>query len=169
MNAAGRLLASIRPAEERDLPAINDIYNFYVRTSTCTYQVEDETAEARLRWFRNHSALLPVFVAEREGQIVAWSSLSHYHARAGYRYTVENSIYVRDDCRRAGLGAQLLAHLVEEARRHGYHAIIAGISADQIASVELHRKFQFVEVGRLLEVGFKFDRWLDVVYLERIV
>ncbi len=156
----------IRPAAEADLSSINDIYNFYVDHSTCTYQTQPETMADRAAWFTAHGEGYPVFVAERDGKIVGWGSISRFHPRAGYRFAVENSIYLRKDSRRMGIGARLLELLIRESRRLGYHTIIAGISAEQIASIELHRKFGFIEAGRLREVGYKFDQWLDVIYMQ---
>lgn len=160
---------SIRPATAGDLERINEIYNHYVHHSTCTYQTEPETIESRRAWFESHGKLHPIFVAERNGEVAGWASLSRFHPRAAYGRTVENSIYIHDQARRCGLGAALLRRLVDDARDLGHHTIIAGISADQSASVELHRKFGFTEAARLREVGFKFGQWLDVVYLQLIL
>jgi len=107
-----------------------------------------------------------VTVAKVNGRIVGWGSLSAYHARSAYRYTVENSVYVDHAFHRCGIGAALLRDLIERARVLGYHAIIAGIDGDQTASIGLHAKFGFEQVGHLREVGFKFDCWLDVIYME---
>ena len=156
----------IRTANETDLAAINDIYNFYVDHSTCTYQTQAETMADRKAWFAAHGKSYPIFVAERNGEIVGWGSISRFHPRAGYRFAVENSIYLRKDSLRMGIGARLLELLIQESRRLGYHTIIAGISGEQTASIELHRKFGFTEAGRLREVGYKFDQWLDVIYMQ---
>lgn len=157
----------IRTATSADLAAINEIYNHYVVESTCTYQTEPSTLAERAAWFAEHGAAHPVTVADRSGEVVAWASLSPYQTRCGYRFTAETSVYVRHDLHRAGLGSGLLADLLERARALGYHSLIAGISADQTASIALHEKFGFVSCGRLREVGYKFERWLDVVYMQR--
>ena len=156
----------IRPATAGDLDAINAIYNHYVTRSTCTYQTELETADARAKWFAEHGPEHPVIVAVEKGEVVAWASLSPVHSRCAYRHTVEDSIYVRHDARGRGIGSRLLLTLIERARYLGHHTIVAHISADQDASVALHRKHGFAEMGRLREVGLKFDRWLDVVYMQ---
>lgn len=159
----------IRPATLADLPAINDIYNHYVLHSTCTYQEEPSTADERSAWFAAHGPQYPVTVAEASGQVVGWGSLSRFHPRSAYRRTVENSVYVRRDLHRRGIGRALLDDLVGRAASLGHHTILALISADQVPSVTLHRTFGFVEVALLKEVGFKFGRWLDVVYMQRMV
>lgn len=160
---------AIRPATETDLAAINDIYNHYVLHSTCTYQEEPEPLDGRQLWFRNHGERHPVIVAESDGQVVGWGSLSPYHTRSAYRRTVENSVYVHHRHYRRGIGSLLLQELIVCARALGHHAIIAGIDAEQTASVGLHAKFQFVKVGQLKQLGFKFGRWLDVIYMELIL
>jgi L-amino acid N-acyltransferase YncA len=161
--------ATIRPATEADLNAINDIYNYYVLHSTCTYQEEPEPLEVRRQWFRQHGGQYPILVAELEGRVLGWGSLSAYHPRSAYRRTVENSVYVHHQHHRRGLGSQLLDELIACARALGHRAIIAGIDAGQTASVALHAKFQFEQVGYFKHVGSKFGRWLDVVYLERLL
>jgi phosphinothricin acetyltransferase len=159
----------IRPAVERDLVPINDIYNHYVLNSTCTYQEEPEHIDGRRRWFDSHGANHPVIVAEADGQVVGWGSLSAYHGRSAYRRTVEDSIYVHYQHHRRGLGALLLENLIARARSLGHWAVIAGIDSEQAASVALHSKFEFEKVGHFRQVGFKFGRWLDVIYMELLI
>jgi phosphinothricin acetyltransferase len=157
---------TIRPATETNLPAINDIYNHYVLYSTCTYQEEPETMEDRRRWFSRHGEKHPVIVAVEDGRVVGWGSLSPYHARSAYRFTVENCVYVHHDRHRHGIGSVLLEELIVCARKLGHRSIIAGIDGGQAASVALHSKFNFEKVGHLKNVGFKFGSWLDVIYME---
>jgi phosphinothricin acetyltransferase len=159
----------IRPATESDLIAINDIYNHYVLHSTCTYQEEPEPLDARRLWFAQHGGQHPVIVAQAGGQVVGWGSLSPYHARCAYRHTVENSLYVHHQHLRRGIGSLLLQELILRARALGCRAIIAAIDAGQTASVALHAKFRFDKVGHFKQVGFKFGRWLDVIYMELIL
>lgn len=160
---------AIRLATESDLARINDIYNHYVSHSTCTYQDEPESIEDRRDWFNHHGEKHPVTVAEANGQVVGWGSLTPYHARSAYRFTVENSVYVHHQHHRCGVGSALLQDLIVRARTLGHRAIIAGIDAEQNPSVFLHAKFGFQKVGHLRQVGFKFDRWLDVIYMELLL
>lgn len=161
----------IRPATREDLPGILEIYNDAVRTTTATYDYEPRTLEHRQAWFDDHvKGDYAVFVAENEtGQIVGWSALNRYHDRMGYRFTSENSVYVAAAHRGHGIGKLLLAPLIEAARRRGLHAILAVIDAENEASVRLHASFGFQKVGLFKQVGFKFDRWLDVIYMELIL
>lgn len=175
MTGGGRIISilmvpiHIRPAALADLAAVNAIYNHFVLHSVCTYQEEPSTADERAAWFAAHGPKHPVVVAEREGEIIGWGSLSKFHPRSAYGRTVENSVYVRHDLHRQGIGRALLADLVERANDAGHHTILALIDTEQRGSIAMHEKMGFVEVGRLREVGFKFGRWLDVVHLQRMV
>jgi phosphinothricin acetyltransferase len=159
----------IRPAARSDLSAVNEIYNYYVLHSTCTYQEEPETIASRRQWFGRHGAKHPVVVAEVNDEVVGWGSLSAYHPRSAYRRTVENSVYVHHQHHRRGMGSLLLKDLIVRARAFGHHAIIAGIDAEQAGSVALHDRFGFQKVGQFRQVGFKFRRWLDVIYMELVL
>lgn len=160
---------ALRPAAESDLGAINDIYNYYVLHSTCTYQEVPESIDDRRRWFQNHGPRHPVIVAEIDGELAGWGALSAYHPRSAYRNTVEISVYVHHGHHRKGIGSLLVRDLLTRARALGHRAVIALIDAEQRHSVALHARFQFREVGRLQEVGFKFNRWLDVIYMELLL
>jgi phosphinothricin acetyltransferase len=159
----------LRFATPQDLVAINDIYNHYVLNSTCTYQTERETIDARHAWFAGHGPQHPVTVFEQAGQVIAWGSLSPFHPRAAYARTVENSVYVHHAHQRRGIGRIVLADLIERASALGHHTIVALISADQAPSVALHEQLGFTKVAELKEVGHKFGRWLDVVYMQKML
>ena len=161
--------ATIRDARREDCGAMTAIYNHYVRTSTCTFALEDEPLAERQRWFDAHGPRHPIVVAEERGEVIGWASLSSWNPRGAYARTVESSIYLRDDRRGRGLGRLLLADLVARAAALGHHTVLAGVSADQDASLALHRALGFVEVARMRELGWKFDRWIDVVFLQRML
>ena len=156
----------IRLARESDLAAINAIYNHYVLHSTCTYQLTPETAEARLAWFQTHGKEHPVTVAEIDSEVVGWGALNRYHPREAYARTVENSLYIRHDQQRRGIGRALLADQIERARALGHHAFLAGISSEQTASIALHEAFGFQKAAHLRELGWKQGQWLDVIYMQ---
>jgi L-amino acid N-acyltransferase YncA len=156
----------IRSATLEDLPAINDIYNYFVLNSTCTYQEQPEQMHDRHAWFAAHGPAHPITVALLAGEVVGWASLSPYHKRAAYRHTVENSVYVAHTHHNRGIGRLLLADLIDRAKNIGHHTIIAAIDGEQRVSVALHVKLGFEEVGRMRQLGFKFGRWLDVHYLQ---
>lgn len=162
---------SIRPAHVEDLRAILDIYNEAVLNTTASYDYEPHTLEQRTRWFEQHQQQdLPVLVAVNEaGAIIGWGSLSKYREKIGYRYTVEHSVYVARDQRRLGAGRLIVMALVDAARQLGKHVIIGGIDADNQASLKLHQSLGFEQVAHLKQVGYKFDRWLDVIFVQRIL
>jgi L-amino acid N-acyltransferase YncA len=161
----------LRLAAQADLPAINEIYNYYVDRSTCTYQTEHETLEGRQAWFVEHPPdKYPVIVADlaerADDAVVGWGSLSKFRPRAAYGPTVEASIYIHHEFHRRGLGRLLLLDLIQRARAAGYHSLIGGASADQTASLALQESLGFQRVAHLREVGYKFGRWLDVIYFQ---
>lgn len=160
----------IRLATVGDLSAINDIYNHYVRTSTTTYQETESSMEERIEWFTSRETRHVVTVAEIDlhgvSAVVGWASLNVFRARSAYRFSTENSVYVHKDHFRKGIGNALLADSIVRAREHGFRTIIAGIDADQTASIAIHAKHGFVECGRMKQVGYKFDHWLDVVFMQ---
>jgi phosphinothricin acetyltransferase len=159
----------VRPATPADLPAINDIYNHYVLHSTATYQDEPDPLEARRAWFDRHGPDHPITVAEADGRIVGWGSLSPFHARSAYRRTVEDSVYVHHEHHRQGIGRVLLEDLIARAAQIGHHTIIGLIDGSQAPSIALHERLGFTRVAHLREVGFKFERWLDVVYVQLVI
>jgi L-amino acid N-acyltransferase YncA len=160
----------IRSAVRSDVPAILDIYNEAVLNTTASYDYEPSTLETRLAWYDAHiEHNYPVFVAEEQDCVVGWSSLSEFRSRAGYRFTGENSIYVAPECRGRGIGKLLMPPLVDAGHRLGLRAIIAAVDAENAVSVHLHELFGFQRVAYLKQVGFKFGRWLDVVYLELLL
>ena len=167
----GEVEMMIRPATCADLPDILDIYNEAVLNTTATYDYEPSTLEARETWFDEHARdHYPVFVAHNgDGRVVGWSSLSKFRPRVGYRFTGEDSVYVAADQRGRGIGKLLMPPLIDGARRLGLHALMAGIDADGQASLRLHARFGFQPVAHLKQVGRKFGRWLDVIYMELLL
>ena len=159
----------IRDARMDDLAAINGIYNHYVLTSTCTLQLDPCTHIERAEWFLAHGGRYPAVVGEVEGEIVGWASLSPYHARPGYRPTVEDSVYVRHDRRARGVGSKLLAELLGRASAFGHHTVIGMIGSDQPPSLALHERFDFEKVGHLREVGEKLGQRVDVVFMQKML
>jgi L-amino acid N-acyltransferase len=163
-------MPTIRDAAPDDLAAINAIYNFYVARSTCTYDRDPRPDDAATAWLAAHDAPHPVTVAiDDAGAVIGWAALSAFRPRWGYRHTVEDTVYVRDDHHGRGTGSALLADLVARARALGHHAIVAAISADQAASVRLHERAGFRQVALLPQVGHKFDRWLDLAMLQLLL
>ena len=163
-------MVTIRTAREEDLPAILDIYNHIILNTAAVYHYQPHTMEMRKAWYDSRiEGGYPVFVAESEGKVVGFSSYGPFRPWPGYKYTVENSVYVADGQRGKGIGALLMAPLIEHARGKDMHAIIAVIDADNDASVQLHRRFGFEVVGQFRQVGYKFGRWLNLTFMELLL
>lgn len=158
---------TIRPARSEDVPAITEIYNEAIRNTTATFDMVEKTVEDRRIWLAQHGERYPVIVAEVDGKVSGWGSLSPYGERPGWRFTVENAVYVSPKSRGLGLGKMLLEELVRLAEDLGYHAIIAQVVGGNEASLKLHEKCGFEIVGVLKNVGNKFDRRLDVIVMEK--
>jgi L-amino acid N-acyltransferase YncA len=164
------LSINIRKATEQDLPAMLEIYNDIIINTTAVWQYDTHTLEMRQEWFKTKQEQgFPVFVAEDNGIIVGFSTYGTFRAWQGYKHTVENSVYVASNQRGKGIGKLLLPPLIEAAKQQGIHAIVAGIDATNDASIHLHEQFGFVEVAHFKEVGYKFDKWMDLKFLELIV
>ncbi len=161
---------SIRPARLEDLPDVREIYNHYVANSTVTF---DETAlslrELRSKFLHVKKLGMPFLVAESPTQqILGYAYVYPWKEKAAYRYTVENSIYLRAASTGKGLGTVLMGELITASREAGLKEIIAVIAdkgAD--ASIKMHKDFGFREIGRMGKVGFKFERWLGTVLLQK--
>ncbi len=155
---------TIRYAEERDLEAINALYNEEVEHGVATFDLEPWTLERRREWLAEHPAEhAPVIVADLDGACVGFACLSVFGSKPGYGYTRENTVFVDPSLQGRGVGRLLMTSLLEEARRVGAHTIIARIEAENAASIALHEAVGYAITGREREVGRKFDRWLDVV------
>ena len=159
----------VRSATVEDAPAVLEIYNHEVLTSTVTFDLVPRTLAEQESWITNRSGAHVVLVVEDDGEVVGFGALSQYRERAGYATTVEDSVYVHEDHRGKGVGRLLLAELVERATAHGFHALMAKVVGDHQASINLHAAAGFDVVGHEREVGRKFGRWLDVVLLERLL
>jgi len=161
---------SIRDAQESDLPAILEIYNEVIVNTTAVYSELPHTLQMRKDWYYDRvNNNFPVFVAVIDGNIAGFCSFGHFRVWPCYRYTAELSVYVDTSYRGKGISKIMLQVLIERAEQMNIHALLAGISADNEISVNLHRSFGFAEVAHFKEVGYKFGRWLDLKFLELIL
>ncbi len=160
----------LRPAHPADLPALLEIYNDAVLHTTASWDLLPWTPVEHAEWYATKAEhQYPVIVAEESGEILGYAAYGPFRAKAGYAATMEHSVYVRLTSRGLGIGRSLLVAIIEAARANGVHALIGGLSAENDVSLALHHSLGFVEVGRLPEVGRKFDRWLDLVLLQLIL
>lgn len=159
----------LRSATEQDVPAIRAIYAEEVLTGTATFEYDPPDEAEMLRRFQAVvGAGYPWLVAELDGQLAGYAYASSYRPRTGYRFTVEDSVYVRRDHRGRGVGRALLPALMEACAAKGFVTMIAVVGdATNEGSIALHRACGFEVAGRFPSVGFKFDRWLDSVHLVR--
>ncbi len=156
---------AVRAAEPGDAPAITDIYNHYVRTSIITFEEEPVTAvEIARRIAEVQSEPLPWLVADRLGEVAGYAYATRWKNRTAYRFSVEVTVYVASECSGCGIGSLLYSRLLPILQAQHIHAAISGIALPNEASVALHEKFGFRKVAQFQEVGFKFDRWIDVGY-----
>jgi L-amino acid N-acyltransferase len=157
----------IRLATSQDIPAITEIYNDAILNTTAVYSYESVTIENRQTWLEDKAKQnFPVYIAEENNKVIGFSSYGPFRAWPAYLHTVENSIYVHPDYRGRGVGKLLLPQLFDAARRQNMHTMIAGIDASNEASIKLHQGFGFVQVAHFKRIGFKFNRWLDLVFMQ---
>ncbi len=160
----------IRNAVIKDLPVILEIMNEAIENTTAIYDYYPRNIEFVETWFEKKIADgFPVLVCEMNNQAVAYGTFGPFRAWTAYKYSIEHSIYVHVDFQGMGIGKQLLTSLIAAAKHSGFHTMIAGIDASNEKSCAFHHQFGFVEAGRIKEVGYKFDRWLDLVFMQLII
>jgi phosphinothricin acetyltransferase len=158
----------IRPAITADLAAITAIYNQVIATSTAVYSEAPVEVEDRAHWMAGRQAQgYPVLVADLDGTVIGFSTFGDFRAWPGYRFTVEHSVHVAEGWRGRGAGAPLVRALFPLAAALGKHVMVAGVDADNAGSIRFHARLGFERVAHFREVGFKFGRFLDLVFLQR--
>ncbi len=162
-------MLNIRRAELSDIDAITEIYNEAILTTTATFDLEPKTREDRLEWFKGHNDRYPILVAEGDGQVAGWACLNPWKPRAAYDDTAETTFYVKEEHRGKGIGRKLKQAIIDEARRVGFHTLIAGVAEGSEASLHLNKSFGFEVVGTFKDVGRKFGKLLDVTYLQKFL
>ncbi len=160
----------IRDATDADLPGILEIYNDVIASSTAVYADDPVPLSERRQWLEARRALgYPVLVAADDGRVLGFASFGDFRAWPGYRHSCEHSVHVRRGCRGAGVGRRLVEGLFPRAEALGKHVMLAAVDADNAASILFHERLGFERVGHFREVGYKFGRWLDLVFLQRFL
>ena len=159
----------IRHARPADAEAIAAIYNYEVEHETATFDLVARTIDQQLEWQNARQGAFCVFVAEIRGEVVGFGALSPYKERAAYRTSVEDSVYVRRDMARLGIGRALLDYLLDSAANGGFHVVMARITTLSEGSIALHQALGFQLVGIEREIGRKFNKWLDVALMQCIL
>ena len=159
----------MRTAGLDDLPAITDIYNEAIETTTATFDTEPRSEAGQLAWFNSHGGRHPIVVAITEGQVIGWASISRWSDRKAYDDTGEVSFYVKSEHRGKGTGRLLAQAIVQEAKHLKFHTLIARVAGESSVSLHLSRSIGFEDVGIMKEVGRKFGRLLDVHVLQMLL
>lgn len=160
----------IRDATPSDAGAILPIFNQAVLETTAVWSNQPSDLAGREEWIRTRiSKDLPVLVCEADGMILGYAALSDFRPLDGYKHTKENSVFVEITQHRRGIGRALMISLLQRARQIDAHAVVAAIDSTNAASISLHNSFGFTEVGRLPQVGKKFGKWLDLVYMQKLL
>jgi phosphinothricin acetyltransferase len=157
----------IRDAIESDLPAIRDIYNDAVLNTTAIWNEQPVDLANRQAWFSARQVQqYPILVSVENGEVTGYASFGDWRPFEGFRYSVEHSVYIRNDQRGKGLGPLLMQALIERARSGGKHVMVAAIESGNLASIRLHERLGFVTTGQMPQVGIKFGRWLDLTFMQ---
>jgi len=160
----------IRQYSEADVPSILDIINDNILYSTSLYDYEPRSLAKQSDLLKDKTTKnFPVIVAEIDGEIAGFGMYGEFRFRDAYRFTVEHSVYVSNDFKGKGVGGRLLQSLIELAKKQGLHTMIGVIDAENKQSILFHEKYGFKNVGIIKESGFKFDRWLDSVFMQLIL
>lgn len=159
-------MLTIREANIDDLPEMLDIYNDAILHLTATFDMEEQSIGERRKWFEQHGGRNPLIVAQKDGAVAGYASLSPFRDKEAYKDTTEISIYISKDYRGFGIGKTLMEEILRLAAELNYHVIIAGITTGNEGSVRLHEKYGFEFIGRFKEVGFKFGEWQSVDFYQ---
>jgi phosphinothricin acetyltransferase len=164
-----RPAVEIRHAAADDLPALTGIYNHYVEHSPATFDIEPFSVEARRSWFRHYAptGAHRLVVAVDGSAVIGYASSSQFRQKAAYDPSIEVTVYLSPDATGCGIGSTLYRRLFADLASEPLHRAYAAITLPNPASVALHRRFGFAEIGTMTEVGRKFDRWWDVLWMER--
>ena len=159
----------IRPALLSDAEAITRIYNHYIENTIITFEEQAISADDMRQRIEDVTASLPWFVLLSSNQVIGYSYASRWKSRCAFRYSVESTVYLDLHQFGKGFGRQLYDRLLTELRARSIHSVVAGIALPNDASIALHEKCGFVKVAHFKEVGWKFNRWIDVGYWEIIL
>ena len=157
----------LREAQEKDLPEILEILNYNILHTTVIYNYNTKSIVEMQDWFLEKQNLkFPILVAELDNKVVGYGTFGQFRPHEAYRYCIEHSVYVAHQMQGNGIGKKLILELIALAKQNKYHNMVAGVDAENKFSIQFHKKLGFQEVGYLKEVGYKFDRWLDLVFLQ---
>lgn len=154
----------IRNIQAQDSAHIAAIYNHYINHTVITFETHPISSEAMEQRIKSHNTALPWIVYEEKGEVLGYAYATNWRSRNAYRFSTESSIYLGKDHHGKGIGSKLYQALLDQLKDNNIHAVIGGISLPNESSIALHEKFGFQKVAHFKEVGYKFDRWIDVGY-----
>jgi len=157
----------IRDAEKKDLPSILKIVNFEIEHSTSIYDYKKRTLQNQTTWFeKKRKEEMPVIIAEMNSRVIGFGTFGIFRPWDGYQFSLEHTIYLDKNSRGKGTGKKIMSALIHTAKERGYHTMIAGIDANNAKSIKFHHNFGFKEVGRFNQIGYKFEKWLDLIFMQ---
>lgn len=159
----------IRIAEKKDQKEILAIYNEAVLNTTATFDIEERTEIEQIDYFNLHKGRHNFIVYEDEKKIMGWAAISKWSSRDAYKDTGEISIYVKKEYRGKGIGKKLFLNIIKRGKENTFHTLISLICSENELSIEMHKKEKFQIIGEMKEVGKKFDRFLDVIIMQKIL
>lgn len=162
------LTFQIRPATKKDIPAITEIYNWAIVNTEATFDTEEKTLEQQTKWFNDHGESHPIIVVEIESKVVGWGSITKWSDRSAYDSTGEVSLYILPEAHGVGIGKAIMAELVRLGKEKNFRTLMSRITTTSGASLHLHKKFGFQDVGVMRQVGVKFGKVLDVAIMQLI-
>lgn len=171
MQASNPSKFSVRPAQTDDLPGIQTIFNHEIKHSTAVYSYSPYSDIEIQEWFQlKIEQNFPVIVAVNEvGRVIGFATYGKFRERSAYQFTAEHSVYVHSEFRKLGVATELLLMIIQLAKENGLHSLIAGIDAENVTSIQFHLKHGFQKVGLIKEAGYKFEKWLDLQFMQLIL
>jgi phosphinothricin acetyltransferase len=157
----------IRNAKRDDLPSILKIVNYEIENTTSVYDYKTRTLQNQIAWFEKKKLKkMPVIIAEKNGYVIGFGTFGIFRPWEGYQFSAEHSIYMNKNFRGKGTGKKIMNKLIQLAKEQNFHIMIAGIDANNTKSIKFHHNFGFKEVGRFDQIGFKFEKWLDLIFMQ---
>ena len=159
----------IRAIKQNDAGEVAAIYNYYIENTTVTFEESPVSAEVMAQRIESHNPELPWIVYEEDNEIIGYAYVSEWKSRCAYRFSVEGTVYLKHGKTGKGIGTRLYKELIRRLDKDKIHVVIGGIALPNEASIALHTKLGFEKVAQFKEVGFKFNKWVDVGYWELII
>lgn len=157
----------IRIAKEKDVPAILEIINYEILHSTVVYDYKERNLTQQMQWFHKKAKdKMPILVVENENKVVGFATFGIFRPWAAYQFSIEHSIYIHKNARGMGIGKKLMVALIHIAKKRKFHTMIAGVDATNKGSYHFHKKLGFQEIGQFKQIGYKFEKWLDLIFMQ---